>query len=153
MNSYATLQSSRHIKYGLRAIRCQTQHWRADTKILVTANGLHTNQGQNTSLNCAIHPSISFRISRSTRSLNGRNLFSAFTEIKESTEPETQSQLYVCCTLEQKHKSPRQPPTPPRHAVQWQLCLSHVPSDKVPSSPDICQPAASSASRERKPVA
>lgn len=42
---------------------------------------------------------------------------------------------------------------PPRHTVQWQLCLSHVPSDKVPSSPGICQPAASSTSQERKLVA
>lgn len=42
---------------------------------------------------------------------------------------------------------------PLRHAVQWHLCPSHVPSDKAPSSPDICQPAASSASQERRPVA
>lgn len=30
---------------------------------------------------------------------------------------------------------------PLHHAVQWRLCLSHVPPDNVPSSPDIWQPS------------
>lgn len=117
---------SRH-KYGLRSEWCQIQRCRTDTKILVTANDLHTNQDQKTLLShtyycamckqfllCALRKApwqhicitsqFKFRISCSMRSLDGRNLFPAFSAIKESTESETQSQLYVCCTLEQKDK-------------------------------------------------
>lgn len=121
LNSYTMLRFSRHIKCGLRSEWCQIQDWRTEAKILVTANDLHTNQNQKTWLShrqfllCAMSKAlwqdthITFQMNlkylAQWKSLIGKSLFPAFSEIKEA---ETQSQLHVCCTLEQKDKPSRQ---------------------------------------------
>lgn len=74
------------------------------------------------------HLSTEFRKSRSTKCLNGKNLAG----IKDTV---------VCLLYIRNRGQTLQTILPLRHAVQWRLCLSHVPLDKVPSSPDICQPS------------
>lgn len=110
------------VGYALNDVRRNTD--RTEAKILVTANDSRTNHKQKTSLSrrqflrCAMskalwqdtHVTFQLNLKYLTqwKSLAGKSLFLAFSEIKDGTEAETQSQLHVCCTLEQKDKPSRQ---------------------------------------------
>lgn len=69
-----------------------------------------------------------------------QKLVQSFQKLKESRVKHTvpaASSLYI------RTKGPIQTILPLHHAVLWRLCLSHVPPDNVPSSPDIWQPSPS----------
>lgn len=76
------------------------------------------------------HLPIYFRTSRRNASMAKKNL------------PGVEDTVAVVCLLSMRGRGQTtQTILPLRHAVQWRLCLGHVPPDKAPSSPDICQPS------------